>query len=86
MLHYTPRQKFAARVNGTLLYNIVSSSMLTEIRILYAGIEASGSNPVTHHHTTKTFTANPNQRSYAQGKVVVFGRSMAKDSLLSALN
>ncbi len=41
--HYTTLQKFAARVNGTLLYRIVSSFiLLTKIRKLFVGIDASG--------------------------------------------
>jgi len=41
--HYTTLQKFAARMNGTLLYRIVSSFiMLTKIRRLFVGIDASG--------------------------------------------
>ena len=41
--HYTTLQKFAARMNGTLLYRIVSSFiLLTKIRRLFVGIDASG--------------------------------------------
>ena len=41
--HYTTLQKFASRINGTLLYRIVSSFiLLTKIRKLLVGIDASG--------------------------------------------
>ena len=41
--HYTTLQKFAARVNGTILYRIISSFiMLTRIRKMFVGIDASG--------------------------------------------
>ena len=41
--HYTTLQKFASRINGTLLYRIVSSFMLpTKIRKLFVGMDASG--------------------------------------------
>ncbi len=41
--HYTTLQKFAARINGTLLYKIISSFiLLTKIRRLFVGIDASG--------------------------------------------
>ena len=43
---YTTLQKFAARMNGTLLYRIVSSFiLLTKIRRLFVGIDASGFKP-----------------------------------------
>ena len=41
--HYTTLQKFASRINGTLMYRIVSSFMLpTKIRKLFVGMDASG--------------------------------------------
>ena len=41
--HYTTLQKFASRINGTLLYRIIASFILfTKIRKLFAGIDASG--------------------------------------------
>lgn len=41
--HYTTLQKFAARMNGTLLYRIVASFiLLTRIRKLFVGIDSSG--------------------------------------------
>ncbi len=41
--HYTTLQKFAERMNGTLLYRIVASFiLLTRIRKLLVGIDASG--------------------------------------------
>jgi len=41
--HYTTLQKFAARMNGTLLYRIVASFIIvTRIRKLFVGIDASG--------------------------------------------
>jgi len=41
--HYTTLQKFTSRINGTLLYRIVSSFiLLTKIRKLLVGIDASG--------------------------------------------
>ena len=41
--HYTTLQKFAERMNGTLLYRIVSSFILiTRIRRMFVGIDASG--------------------------------------------
>ncbi len=41
--HYTTFQKFAARMNGTLLYRIISSFiLLTRVRKMRMGIDASG--------------------------------------------
>ena len=41
--HYTTLQKFAARMNGTLLYRIISSFiLLTRIRKLFIEVDASG--------------------------------------------
>ena len=41
--YYTTLQKFASRINGTLLYRMTSSSMLpAKIRKLFVGMDASG--------------------------------------------
>ncbi len=41
--HYTTLQKFAARMNGTTLYRIISSFiLLTRVRKMLMGIDASG--------------------------------------------
>ena len=42
--HYTTLQKFAARINGTLLEKIISSFilLLTNIRKIFTGIDSSG--------------------------------------------
>jgi hypothetical protein len=42
--HYTALQKFAARINGTLLEKIISSFILslTNIRKIFTGIDSSG--------------------------------------------
>jgi hypothetical protein len=42
--HYTTLQKFAARINGTLLKKIISSFilLLTNIRKIFTGIDSSG--------------------------------------------
>ena len=42
--HYTTLQKFAARINGTLLEKIISSFILlcTNIRKIFTGIDSSG--------------------------------------------
>ena len=41
--HYTTLQKSASRINGTLMYRMTSSFMLlTKIRKLFVGIDASG--------------------------------------------
>jgi len=41
--HYTTLQKFAARINGTLLYRIIASFILqTRVRKMFIGIDASG--------------------------------------------
>lgn len=42
--HYTTLQKFAARINGTLLEKIISSFTLlcTNIRKIFTGIDSSG--------------------------------------------
>lgn len=55
--HYTTLQKFAARMNGTLLYRIVSSFiLLTKIRRLFVGIDASGfkSSNASSYYTDRT--------------------------------
>jgi len=54
--HYTTLQKFAARMNGTLLYRIISSFiLLTKIRRLFVGIDASGfrSNNASSYYTDR---------------------------------
>ena len=41
--HYTTLQKFASRMNSTLLYRIISSFiLLTKVRKMFVGIDASG--------------------------------------------
>ena len=42
--HYTTLQKFAARINGTLLEKIISSFilLLTNIRKIFTGIDSTG--------------------------------------------
>jgi hypothetical protein len=42
--HYTTLQKFAARIDGTLLKRIISSFilLLTNIRKIFAGIDSTG--------------------------------------------
>jgi len=55
--HYTTLQKFAARMSGTLLYKIISSFiMLTKIRRLFVGIDASGfkSSNASSYYTDRT--------------------------------
>ncbi len=55
--HYTTLQKFAARMSGTLLYRIISSFiMLTKIRKLFVGIDASGfeSSNASSYYTDRT--------------------------------
>ena len=54
--HYTTLQKFAARMNGTLLYRIVSSFiLLTRVRKMLMGIDASGfkSNNASSYYTDR---------------------------------
>ena len=44
--YYTTLQKFASRINGTLMYRMASSFMLpTKIRKLFVGMNASGFRP-----------------------------------------
>ncbi len=55
--HYTTLQKFAARMSGTLLYRIVSSFiLLTKVRRLFVGIDASGfkSSNASSYYTDRT--------------------------------
>ncbi len=56
VLHYTTLQKFAAKMNDTLLYRIISSFiLLTRIRRLFVGIDASGfkSNNASPYYTDR---------------------------------
>jgi hypothetical protein len=64
--HYTTLQKFAARINGTLLERIISSFilLLTNIRKIFAGIDSTGFK-ITHasqYYTERTGT----RRKYAK--------------------
>ncbi len=55
--HYTTLQKFASRINSTLMYRIVSSFiLLTKIRKLLVGIDASGfrSSNASSYYTDRT--------------------------------
>jgi hypothetical protein len=40
--HYTTLQKFAARINGTLLERIISLLLLTSIKRIFTGIDSTG--------------------------------------------
>ena len=66
--HYTTLQKFAARINGTLLERIISSFilLLSNIRRLFIGIDSTGFK-MTHasqYYTERTGTRR--RRKYAK--------------------
>jgi hypothetical protein len=57
--HYTTFQKFAARINGTILEKIISSFilLLTNIRKIFTGIDSIGFKIITHasqYYTERT--------------------------------
>src|SRR5437016_10852192 len=56
--HYTTLQKFAARINGTLLEKIISSFilLLTNFRKIFAGIDSTGFkiNHASQYYTERT--------------------------------
>ncbi len=54
--HYTTLQKFAARIDGNILYRIISSFILTKIRKLFVAIDAFGfrSSNASSYYTDRT--------------------------------
>jgi hypothetical protein len=64
--HYTTLQKFAARINGTLLEKIISSFilLLINIRKIFAGIDSTG---FTITHASQYYTERTGlRRKYAK--------------------